>query len=144
MPSLHMTWVLLAWWNSRGLPKWIRSIAMIFVVMTTIATLGSGEHYFIDLVVAFPYSLAVQAAATYTLSYRTERRLALLCGTFTTLTWLALLSYAVRIFWISPVLPWAAIVATSAPSIYLWNRLMSASRQEQLAPVLAAAACAAS
>lgn len=116
---------------------------MVFVVMTTIATLGSGEHYFIDLVVAFPYSLAVQAAATYTLSYRAARRVALLFGTFTTLTWLALLSYAVRIFWISPVLPWAAIVATVAPSIYLWNRLMSASRKERPAPVLAAAACAA-
>lgn len=140
MPSLHMSWVLLAWWNSRGLPRWMRSIALIFVVMTTIATLGSGEHYLIDLVVAFPYALAVQAASTYTLPYRSERRSALLFGTFTTLIWFALLSYAVGIFWMSPVLPWAAIVATIAPSIYLWNRLMSASRQERPAPLLAAAA----
>src|SRR5581483_378110 len=59
IPSLHMTWVLLVWWNSRGLARWVRAIAMLFVVLTVLATLGTGEHYFIDLVAAFPFSLMV-------------------------------------------------------------------------------------
>jgi hypothetical protein len=135
IPSLHMTWVLLAWWNSKGLARWIRAIAMVFVVLTVMATLGTGEHYFIDLVVAFPFSLMIQALCSYTLPFRSrERSTALLFGTFATLIWLALLSFSTRIFWISPLLPWSMIAATVVPSIMLWHRLLAipeAEKQEQ-------------
>ena len=126
IPSLHMAWVLLVWWNSRGLARWIRAIALLFVVLTVMATLGTGEHYFIDLVVAFPFSLMVQALCSYSQPFRSgARRNAFLFGTFVTLIWLALLSFTTTIFWTSPALPWAMIVATVAPSILLWNRLVS-------------------
>lgn len=141
MPSLHTAWVLLVWWNSKGLARWIRTIAMLFVILTVMATLGTGEHYFVDLVVAFPFALMVQAACTYSLPFSSgARRNAFLFGTFVTLLWMALLSFSVSIFWISPVLPWAMIVATVAPSILLWNRLMSTEPQEE--PVRARAASA--
>src|SRR5262249_18723518 len=55
IPSLHMTWTLLAWWYSRGLSKLERTIALAFVVFTVTATLGTGEHWFVDLIVAFPF-----------------------------------------------------------------------------------------
>ena len=143
IPSLHMTWVLLVWWNSRGLRRWVRAIALVFLGLTAMATLGTGEHYFIDLVVAFPFSLMVQALCSYSLPFRSgERRTAFLFGTFVTLIWLALLSFSVSIFWSSPVVPWAMIVATVAPSIFLWHRLMQAGSQEQSMPVKAAAATA--
>jgi len=113
IPSLHMTWVLLIWWNSKGLPRWVRAIALAFVWFTVLATLGTGEHYFVDLVVAFPFSLMVQALCSYSLPFRSgERRTAFLFGTFVTLIWLALLSYATALFWTSPLIPWAMIVAT--------------------------------
>ncbi|HEY6368941.1 MAG TPA: phosphatase PAP2 family protein [Candidatus Sulfotelmatobacter sp.] len=132
IPSLHMAWVLLVWWNSRGLARWVRAIAMVFVVLTVMATLGSGEHYFIDLVVAFPFSLMVQALCSYSLPFRSgARRDAFLFGTFVTLIWLALLSFTSSIFWSSPVVPWAMVVATVAPAIVFWNRLMHAGEQEE-------------
>jgi PAP2 superfamily len=132
MPSLHMAWVLLVWWNSKGLARWVRAIALLFVVLTVMATLGSGEHYFIDLVVAFPFSLMVQALCSYSLPFRGgARRTAFLFGTFVTLIWLALLSFTTRFFWSSPVVPWAMVVATVAPSILLWNRLVSAGTQDE-------------
>jgi hypothetical protein len=143
IPSLHMTWVLLVWWNSKGLARWIRAIAMAFVVLTAMATLGTGEHYFVDLVVAFPFSLMVQAVCSYGLPLRAgERRIALLFGAFVTLTWMGLLSYATGFFWISPLVPWAMIVATVFPSIALWQRLLRAGTQEQPVRLLAAAAAA--
>jgi len=127
IPSLHMAWVLLVWWNSRGLARWVRAIAMVFVVLTVMATLGTGEHYFIDLVVAFPFSLMVQALCQYSLPFRSgARRDAFLFGTFVTLIWLALLSFTSSIFWSSPLVPWTMIVATVAPSIIFWNRLLRA------------------
>ena len=143
MPSLHTAWVLLVWWNSKGLARWIRAIALLFVTLTVMATLGTGEHYFVDLVVAFPFALMVQAACTYSLPFsKGARRNAFLFGTFVTLIWMALLSFTTSIFWITPVLPWAMIVATIAPSIVLWNRLMSAEPQEEPAKARAASATA--
>ena len=132
IPSLHMAWVLLVWWNSRGLAGWIRAIALIFVVLTILATLGTGEHYFIDLVVAFPFSLMVQALCSYSLPLASgERRAGFLFGIFATLIWLALLSFTTKFFWSSPVVPWAMIVATIAPSVFLWHRLLAVQEQEQ-------------
>jgi PAP2 superfamily len=143
IPSLHMTWVLLVWWNSKGLPRWVRSIAFVFLALTTLATLGTGEHYFIDLVVAFPFSLMVQALCSYTLPFRGgERRAAFLFGTFVTLIWLALLSFSTGFFWISPVIPWAMIVATVAGSIFFWHRLLNAGSPQRVERPLAVAASA--
>jgi hypothetical protein len=143
IPSLHMTWVLLVWWNSRGLARWVRGIALLFLVLTAMATLGIGEHYFIDLVVAFPFSLMVQALCSYTLPWRNaERRTAFVFGTFVTLIWLALLSFSTGIFWISPIIPWAMILATVSASIVLWHRLLAAGTQEEPVRVRAATATA--
>jgi PAP2 superfamily len=141
IPSLHMTWVLLVWWNSRRLALWIRAIAMLFVALTVLATLGTGEHYFVDLVVAFPFSLMVQALCSYSIpTSNRERRIAFVFGAFVTLIWLALLSFSVKVFWISPVIPWAMIVATVAPSIFLWNGLLRAGTEEKGMPAIVAAA----
>lgn len=143
IPSLHMTWVLLVWWNSRGLARWVRAIALLFLIFTAMATVGTGEHYFIDLVVAFPFSLMVQSLCSYSLPFRTgERKTSFLFGTFTTLVWLALLSFSTSLFWSSPVVPWGMIVVTVAPSTLLWHRLLRAGTQEEPAPVRAAAASA--
>ena len=60
MPSLHISAALLIWWNSRHLP-WARRVAMAYLCLTVLATLGLGEHYFLDLVVAVPYALFIQA-----------------------------------------------------------------------------------
>jgi hypothetical protein len=143
IPSLHMTWVLLVWWNSRGLARWVRAIALVFLVMTAMATLGTGEHYFIDLVVAFPFSLMVQALCSYSLPFRSgERKTSFLFGTFATLVWLALLSFSIRLFWSSPMVPWSMVAATVATSIYLWQRLLRAGTQPEPVPARAAAASA--
>ena len=143
IPSLHMTWVLLVWWNSKGLARWVRTIAAVFVGFTVLATLGTGEHYFIDLVVAFPFSLMVQALCSYSMPFREgERRTAFLLGTLMTLVWLALLSFAIKVFWISPLVPWVMVVTTVASSVYFWQRLLNADTHEKPLPVQAVAVSA--
>lgn len=113
MPSLHMVWTLLAWWYSRGLSKWERSIAFAFLVFTVLATLGTGEHYFVDLIVAFPFALMIQSLCAYELSWKDSRRVsAFVFGVGATLSWLAALRYANHIFWVSAVVPWALVAAT--------------------------------
>lgn len=139
IPSLHMTWVLLIWWNSKGLPRWVRAIALSFVCFTVAATLGTGEHYFVDLIVAFPFSLMVQAICSYSMPFRdSERRTCLYFGALVTLVWLALLSFGTRLFWVSPIIPWSMAAATVSSTVFLGHRLL---RTEPL-PVRTLAAAA--
>src|SRR5581483_10515726 len=113
IPSLHMAWVLLAWWYSRRL-SWIeRAVALFFVVFTVFATLGTGEHWLVDLVVAFPFALFIESACAYSLPWRNGQRLAAICfGLGATLSWFALLRFTPKLFWTSPLVPWALAVAT--------------------------------
>lgn len=58
-PSMHFGWALLLAWNMQS--RIMRTFAYAFAGMTAIATIATGEHYFIDLIVAFPLCWAVQA-----------------------------------------------------------------------------------
>jgi hypothetical protein len=58
-PSLHLCWALLIQMNARG--RWLRVLLILFVILTGFATVGGGEHYFVDLVAAVPLVAAVQA-----------------------------------------------------------------------------------
>jgi hypothetical protein len=115
MPSLHLAWTLLAWWYTRGL-SWIeRTIAFLFLALTAFATMGTGEHWLADLVVAFPFSLMIQAACSYTLPIADRRRIeAFVFGLGLTAGWLLMLRYCTRLFWTSPIVPWSLVVATIA------------------------------
>lgn len=145
IPSLHMAWVLLAWWYSRGLSVWERGIALTFVVFTAFATLGTGEHYFIDLVVAYPFSVMIQALCAFPLRWTQRDRIAgLLCGLLITLAWFVALGYAPNLFWISPVVPWTLCVLTVSSAIYLHRKLeaateMAARSKSELASEMAVA-----
>jgi len=124
IPSLHMTWVLLAWWNSRGLSWRTRCIAFLFLFFTILATLGSGEHYVIDLIVAVPFSLMLESLK----SIRSTRREALTCFSFglgTVLLWMVMLRFMPSFFWITPIIPWTLMIATVAASLWLKRGLES-------------------
>src|SRR5260370_33585778 len=119
-----MAWDLLVWWNSKGITRWIRVIALAFVIFTVLATLGTGEHYFVDLVVAFPFAVMVQALCLYPLPFKSgSRRVAFLFVTFASLAWMALISFATPFFWISPVIPCAMVISTISVSSLLKHRL---------------------
>jgi hypothetical protein len=127
MPSLHMGWVLLAWWYSRGLSVWERGIAMASVVFTTFATMGTGEHYLVDLVVAFPFAVFLQGLCALGLRWNDRARVtAVWYGLLLTLGWIGALRLAVKSFWISPVLPWTCCVLTVASAIFVQGRLEAA------------------
>jgi hypothetical protein len=127
MPSLHMSWVLLAWWYSRGLSVWERGIAMAFVVFTVFATMGTGEHYFIDLIVAFPFVVFLQGLCALGLQWDDRRRVtAVLYGLSLTLAWIVALRFAIKTFWISPVLPWICCVVTVVSAVFVQRSLDAA------------------
>ena len=127
IPSLHMSWVLLAWWFSEG-TSWIcRAIAALFVIFTISSTLGTGEHYLVDLVVAFPFTLFLLALFSLATPWSDPRRwTAALAGLIATLAWFLLLRIGLRLVWISPVLPWTLCTVTVLGAILLRGRLAAA------------------
>jgi hypothetical protein len=115
IPSLHLAWALLAWWYSRSLSWFERLIAFLFLAFTAFATLGTGEHWFVDLIVAFPFALMIQGLCAYSLSWKDGRRLgAFFSGLLGTTAWLFMLRFTPKLFWTSPVIPWAFASASVA------------------------------
>ncbi len=131
MPSLHMSWMLLVWWYSRGLRWWSRGIILTFVILTVSATLGTGEHYLIDLVVAFPFTVMLQGLFAFSLPWKNGQRLfSIFSGLVVTLAWLWLLRFAPKFFWISPVISWFLAVATVLGFVLQQRRLARAVEAE--------------
>jgi len=58
IPSVHFSTALLIAWYAR---HWLlgRLLGIVYVVIMGIATLGSGQHYLVDLLLAIPYAIAV-------------------------------------------------------------------------------------
>lgn len=86
MPSLHVAWMLLLFWNTRNRAWWIQLIAAAYLILTALATLGLGEHYLADLMLAPPLVVAIQAACTRIAA--SERWIACITGVVITLSWL--------------------------------------------------------
>jgi hypothetical protein len=62
MPSGHFAWALLIFWFARRYcGRAVRVAALVFMVLTCLATLGTGEHYIIDLVVSVPFAAGIWA-----------------------------------------------------------------------------------
>lgn len=63
-PSGHLAWTLLLFWfTQRYCHKWIVTVFGLNVVITILNTLGLGEHYVIDLILALPFTAAIWAVA---------------------------------------------------------------------------------
>ncbi|MBB5693100.1 phosphatase PAP2 family protein [Muricoccus pecuniae] len=60
MPSMHVTWALLILLAARLHGRRVLIGAALFALGTALATLGLGEHYFVDLVVALPLVLLMR------------------------------------------------------------------------------------
>jgi hypothetical protein len=88
VPSLHVTWAALALLACRGRSVPACILMSVFLAFTIIATLGLGEHYLVDLVVAAPFLLVVRAACSIRVSrYSPERLGGLVVGSALLALW---------------------------------------------------------
>jgi hypothetical protein len=101
-----MTWALLVWWSAWSLGPLARVIASAFVTLTFLATLGFGEHYLVDLIVAVPLTLAIEGICA-------RNRRAILTGFALTLGWIGLMRTSLAAE-LPAIAGWSLILATIA------------------------------
>jgi hypothetical protein len=123
-PSLHLAWALLIDWYAEGLSRWTKIVFFVFVLGTVGSTLALGEHYFIDLVTAFPFALMIRAACALNVSFSDSRRfVTLLTGALLMVAWMVLLRWGLPLVWINPIVPWTLVAGTIATTLWLQARL---------------------
>ncbi len=117
IPSLHMSWALSLAFMSVYLGGAARLWAGVTLVLTFCATLALGEHYVIDLIIALPFSVLIQALFTRVpISARRKRRnIIILCALST------LLSVAVAL------LPGYSLLFSPLPWWAFWAGMMALS-----------------
>lgn len=135
IPSLHAAWSFLVLWYARNLSLAEKFLAGIFAFFTLCATLGTGEHYFVDLIVAVPFSLLVIAIAE-SITFRgwCTIRFPLIAGLGLTVTWIATLRFAPKIYWSSPGVAWITCLATLFISFLAGKALLDARRSATSVP----------
>ena len=111
MPSLHLAWAWMLHHAARPV-AWLRYATLAWLAGVALATLWTGEHYLIDLVVAVPFVAAVEAGLARAL------RPALLAGV-ATLGWVVFLGTAGGL---SPEVAWPAVGVTLALGVWAMPR----------------------
>lgn len=62
-PSMHLGWALLMALNAQK--RWLKFTTWAFAAAMAVATVGLGEHYWIDLIASVPFCLGVQWGLAY-------------------------------------------------------------------------------
>jgi hypothetical protein len=131
MPSLHLGWTLLLFWNMRRRSWWVGTIAAAYLTLTAVATLGFGEHYLADLMVAPALALAIQAVCTRT-SGSTGSRIrwvAVTLGGAITLAWLIAFRTGEALAIPQGAATWfIALVSAAVPAIAAWRLELTANQ----------------
>jgi hypothetical protein len=119
MPSLHVAWAVLLARSTSGSRVALRVIAWAFALFTILATIGSGEHYVIDLVAAAPFLVALEAATAHRYVSMKTRMIPLVTGLVFFGAWIFLVRHAastVPLVNSNPVAYWIFTIATLAVS----------------------------
>ena len=123
MPSLHTAYALMVFLSTRGSCVLFRIVVGVMASLVAIATLGLGEHYLIDLVLAFPLVTLFRAVSTTKTPFRSvERILAFIVPGFLLLVWGNIVRGALMPPHIIGFVV-MAMIATVAVSLFLERRL---------------------
>jgi len=134
MPSLHTAWVIVIWWYSSGLRLPHRAILAVWLVLTLASTLAN--HYFIDMALAVPFVVAVDAGVA---NWRHHSHLALritaMCSALF-FAWLLGLRFGIKLLLLSPLVSWSAVFATMVWCWALRRQLERDRAEPEIEPVL--------
>ena len=134
IPSLHAAWAITAFLALRHSPPWHRLLGLAFVFAILVVTLGLGQHYTIDWLVAFPLVLLVRGLCAISLGIsNAPRRLSVITGTLLIALW-ALTIRGAPATLVHPSLIWALAIASCLLPLWLGRRLARAEDNSAATP----------
>ncbi len=135
-PSVHLGTALImvfAAWHQKS--RLLKFIFTVVAILTALSTLSTGEHYLVDLVVAFPYFVAVQSICTHVRPEgQTCRMRAFWTGVALWLMWVILVRYGLVLFQNLPGFTYVAEILTVAASLYLYKQVLPYTVRDHTAP----------
>ena len=115
IPSLHMAWAMLLYWNDERLGAGAGDLCGGVCGADRGIDARNRGHYFVDLVAGVPFAMAVQAVVSPDRREAFSRRaMAASAGLALTVAWLLLVRFGARAMLVSPILPWSLVVASGA------------------------------
>jgi hypothetical protein len=124
MPSLHMVWALLICLEARKLPLGFQTIAFLYAILTPFVVLVMAEHYLIDLIVAIPFALMVEAICVDGQRFPAlDRWRAGIAGCLMVTAWLFLLRFETPNVLFSPIASWSCVILSTAISAVMIRQL---------------------
>jgi hypothetical protein len=124
MPSVHIAMALLILWNSRDGPRVWRWVSGVLLAVTALATLGFGEHYVVDLLVAVPFALLAQGVAASALPPANAMRITSIgTGALLVLAWIGYLRLPSPPLYGHGALAWSLLLASAIVAVWLEWRL---------------------
>jgi hypothetical protein len=128
MPSLHVGWALLVYWCCSTMcraSRW-RWLALVYLVLTALATLAGGEHYLVDLVAAAPFALAI-CTVCFPRGWSPQRVLTIAGSILTLLLWIGIIRFFPQALWSSVVIPWILSAFVVGGSTYAFRHIADSS-----------------
>jgi hypothetical protein len=132
MPSLHTAWALVVWWCSMGRKPITQALFALYTFFTLLYTLSSG-HYFVDMIVAVPFTVLIYGLTFSTAKPRPVPELALSAAMF--VSWLVFLRFGEPVYQSSPAISWGLTALTCAVSALILLRINA--REHASTPPLA-------
>jgi hypothetical protein len=130
VPSMHTAWAALAFLATRNQAWVFRAVSLLFMICTMLATLGLGQHYVTDLVVAAPFVLLVRGICAVQVGFRRERLGAVATGCLCLVAWCGVIRGGLP-SWFMPMVP-AAMLATIVVSVWFEQGLADAERRRHV------------
>ena len=126
IPSMHFGWTFIMWVISLRYNFVVRTAFGLLMIFNIFATLGLGEHYLIDLIIAIPFMLFVFAFCRKSLKEQDAlRNQAFLAGIIITVLWCVYIRAGNEYFNIIPGLSWLLVLATMLSSYRYYSLLTS-------------------
>ncbi|WP_293931113.1 fused MFS/spermidine synthase [Iodobacter sp.] len=130
-PSMHFGWAFAMWLNAILMKGKLQTkFFLVITILTALATLSLGEHYLIDLIVAVPFTYALQGIFLRGLPLNhTARWQCILVGTALWLAWVVALRTGIEVFIGLPWLSWGAVLFSLVSPTFYYRKMVKAQNE---------------
>lgn len=130
VPSLHAAWAICIWRHAQVGNRAIRILSMLWLLGLLISTMALGQHYLIDIVIAFAFMTMIRGNCATSLPINAApRSYAIFFGAGLCVFWFILIFFGIPLLRLSPIIPWVLYSGSIITSCVIEHRLAAANNR---------------